>query len=41
MGPHGAPWTPDLARKEAKRLLGLVANDKDPVDDKASPRTIR
>ncbi|WP_420969652.1 hypothetical protein [Bradyrhizobium sp. B120] len=41
IGPHGAPWTPALAPKEAKRLLGLVANGKDPVDDKDSPRTIR
>jgi hypothetical protein len=29
IGPHGAPWTPELARKQAKRLLGLVANGKD------------
>ncbi|TFV43551.1 Arm DNA-binding domain-containing protein, partial [Bradyrhizobium niftali] len=35
IGPHGAPWTPELARKEAKRLLGLVANGKDPADEKA------
>ena len=25
IGPHGSPWTPEKARKEAKRLLGLVA----------------
>nr|WP_258769957.1 integrase arm-type DNA-binding domain-containing protein [Bradyrhizobium arachidis] len=35
------PWTPDLARKEAKRLLALVANGKDPVDDKATARLRR
>ena len=23
IGKHGAPWTPDLARAEAKRLLGV------------------
>ncbi|MDF0523402.1 integrase arm-type DNA-binding domain-containing protein [Bradyrhizobium yuanmingense] len=38
IGPHGAPWTPQLARKEAKRLLGLVANGKDPADEKAKAR---
>jgi hypothetical protein len=31
----GSPWTPDNARKEAKRLLGLVAAGKDPADEKA------
>ena len=38
IGPHGAPWTPELARREAKRLLGLVANGKDPADEKAKAR---
>ena len=38
IGPHGAPWTPELARKEAKRLLGLVAMGKDPADEKAKAR---
>jgi integrase len=38
IGPHGAPWTPELARKEAKRLLGLVANGKDPADEKNKAR---
>ena len=32
IGRHGSPWTPDTARKEAKRLLGLVAAGKDPAD---------
>jgi integrase len=35
IGPHGSPWTPDTARREAKRLLGLVAAGKDPADEKA------
>jgi integrase len=35
IGPHGAPWTPEKARKEAKRLLGLVAEGKDPADQRA------
>jgi len=30
IGRHGSPWTPDRARIEAKRLLGLVADGKDP-----------
>jgi integrase len=30
IGRHGRPWTPDLARKEARRLLGLVAGGGDP-----------
>ena len=38
IGPHGAPWTPELARREAKRLLGLIANGKDPADEKAKAR---
>ena len=35
IGPHGSPWTPNKARREAKRLLGLVAGGKDPADAKA------
>lgn len=31
IGKHGAPWTPDEARKEARRLLGLVAIGEDPA----------
>lgn len=34
IGPHGSPWTPERARKEAKRVLGLVADGKDPADEK-------
>jgi len=34
IGPHGSPWTPEKARREAKRLLGLVADGKDPADTK-------
>lgn len=32
IGKHGSPWTPEMARNEAKRLLGLVADGKDPAD---------
>ncbi|WP_314963885.1 Arm DNA-binding domain-containing protein [Bradyrhizobium cosmicum] len=38
IGPHGAPWTRERARKEAKRLLGLVANGKDPAEERAKAR---
>ena len=31
IGKHGSPWTPEKARKEAVRLLGLIAGDKDPA----------
>lgn len=31
IGPHGSPWTPETARKEARRLLGLVATGIDPL----------
>jgi integrase len=30
IGRHGAPWTPDTARTEARRLLGVVAQGEDP-----------
>jgi len=30
IGKHGAPWTPDKARTEARRLLGAIADGKDP-----------
>jgi integrase len=30
IGRHGSPWTPDTARTEAKRLLGVVAGGADP-----------
>ena len=31
IGAHGAPWTPEQARREAKQLLGLVASGRDPA----------
>ncbi|MEX2222775.1 MAG: site-specific integrase [Candidatus Rokuibacteriota bacterium] len=39
IGRHGAPWTPDLARKEALRLLALVASGIDPAAAKLAGRT--
>jgi len=38
IGQHGSPWTPDGARREAKRLLGLVADGKDPQAQKIEAR---
>src|SRR5262249_52919418 len=35
IGRHGSPWTPESARKEARRLLGLVATGIDPAEEKA------
>jgi len=34
IGKHGAPWTPETARKEARRLLGMVEGGADPAADK-------
>jgi len=31
IGKHGSPWTPDMARVEAKRLLAEVAAGRDPA----------
>jgi len=41
IGRHGAPWTPDTAREEAKRLLGDVARRHDPADDKRAKRNAK
>ncbi len=38
IGRHGAPWTPDTARVEAQRLLGEVAQGKDPASEKKGRR---
>lgn len=38
IGRHGSPWTPDAARIEAKRLLGLVAAKNDPAGEKTKAR---
>jgi integrase len=37
IGRHGSPWTPDTARTEAKRLLGLVAARSDPANERVRP----
>ena len=38
IGRHGSPWTPEEARKEAKRLLGEVVKGGDPAGVKATTR---
>lgn len=38
IGRHGAPWTPDTARAEAKRILAEVAKGADPAQAKADAR---
>jgi Arm DNA-binding domain len=38
IGRHGAPWTPDQARAEARRLLGLVVGGADPAGEKQARR---
>lgn len=39
IGRHGAPWGPEQARREAKRLLGMVASGKDPQSEKSEARS--
>jgi integrase len=34
IGRHGAPWTPEEARNEAVRLMGLVRDGIDPMEQK-------
>ena len=41
IGRHGAPWTPDTAREEAKRLLGEVVTGGDPAAAKSAKRERR
>lgn len=38
IGRHGSPWTPEMAREEARRLLGEVAKGADPAATKQSKR---
>jgi integrase len=34
IGKHGSPWTADKAREEARRLLGRIANEVDPIKER-------
>ncbi len=38
IGRHGSPWTPESARKEAKRLLGEVGSGRDPAEERSQAR---
>ena len=38
---RGSPWTPDMARTEAKRLLGLIACGEDPAEHPTPGRGLR
>jgi integrase len=38
IGRHGAPWTPDMARAEARRILGEVTKGNDPAGQKQGAR---
>src|SRR3954471_11410594 len=38
IGRHGAPWLPETARQEARKLLGDVARSSDPAADKRAKR---
>jgi len=39
IGRHGAPWTPETAREEAKAILGRVVKGADPAGEKKARRT--
>src|SRR5207249_2722166 len=42
IGRHGAPWTPEMAREEAKKLLGdIVGRAADPAADKRAKRNAK
>jgi integrase len=38
IGRHGSPWTPEAARKEAKRILGEVVDGADPAAERDTAR---
>jgi integrase len=38
IGRHGAPWTPESARAEARRILGQVVSGADPAAEKRAAR---
>jgi integrase len=41
IGRHGAPWSPETAREEARRLLGEVAHKADPAAEKHAKRSAK
>jgi len=40
IGVHGSPWTPETARVEAKRLMAIAAQGKDPAGVKTETLTV-
>lgn len=38
IGRHGSPWTPEMAREAAKRILGHVVEGADPAAEKRAKR---
>src|SRR6476659_8810265 len=40
IGQHGAPWTPETARMRARRLLGEIAEGKDPAAVRDAQRAV-
>src|SRR4051812_40042261 len=38
IGRHNSPWTPELARREALKLLGQVAQGQDPLWERNAAR---
>ena len=38
IGRHGAPWTPDQARRKAKAILGEIAAGRDPAGERRAAR---
>jgi integrase len=40
IGKHGAPWTPETARNHARRLLGEIAEGKDPAAVREAQRAV-
>lgn len=38
IGRHGSPWTPEMAREAAKRILGHVVDGADPAAEKRAKR---
>ena len=40
IGQHGKPWTPEKARTEAQRLLGMVAEGIDPAKNRESTKNL-
>jgi integrase len=41
IGRHGAPWTPETARAEARRLLGAVVAGDDPAADRSARKVAK